>query len=199
MSLRWRRSGHPRLFLQGFSAGEPEKVIATPFGFIASSNCTLYERAKPLFVDIEPDTANIDPNLIEDAIISRYVIRVGVDEPAPERRSSVRDHVVRRLQEPTQRRRGSRFPAIGLGDGGQGARRCRPYFTPIYLQPFYRAEFGFKEGNSLVTEFAGRASIAPPSRNHPRPPHQQPQIPSPPRGSTTSTTSSGGPSQRRSR
>jgi len=85
LSLRWRRSGHPRLFLQGFSAGEPEKVIATPFGFIASSNCILYERAKPLFVDIEPDTANIDPNLIEDAIISRYVIRVGVDEPAPER------------------------------------------------------------------------------------------------------------------
>ena len=46
-----------------------------------------------MFVDIEPDTANIDPNLVEDAIISRYVIRVGVDEPTPARRSAVRDHV----------------------------------------------------------------------------------------------------------
>jgi len=55
--------------------------------------CILYERAKPVFVDIEPDTANIDPNLVEDAIISRYVIRVGVDEPTPARRSAVRDHV----------------------------------------------------------------------------------------------------------
>ncbi|MEW6106948.1 MAG: DegT/DnrJ/EryC1/StrS family aminotransferase [Bacillota bacterium] len=51
---------------------------------------------------------------------------------------------------------------------------CRPYFTPIHLQPFYRAEFGFKEGDFPVTEFAaGHASIAIPSRNHPRPPHRR--------------------------
>ncbi|MBC7083434.1 MAG: DegT/DnrJ/EryC1/StrS family aminotransferase [Firmicutes bacterium] len=83
-----------------------------------------------------------------------YVIRVGVDEPTPERQSAVRDHVMRRLQEPTQRRRGSRFPAIGLGDGGQDARRCHPYFTSSHPQPFYRAEFGSKEGDFRVTEFA---------------------------------------------
>jgi len=108
-----------------------------------------------------------------------YVIWVSgdelsMDEPATERKSPerqfvVRDHVMRRLQEPTQRRRGSRFPAIGLGDGGQGARRCHPYFTSSHLQPFYRAEFGFEEGNFPATEFpefaqfaepAGRTSIA---------------------------------------
>lgn len=83
--MTWASSSCKRQSFAEISAGEPEKVIATPFGFIAFSNCTLYERAKPLFVDIEPNTANIDPNLIEDAIISRYVIRVGVDEPAPER------------------------------------------------------------------------------------------------------------------
>ena len=99
-----------------------------------------------MFVDIEPDTANIDPNLVEDAIISRYVIRVGVDEPTPERRSAVRDHVMRRFQE------------AGIG--------CRPYFTPIHLQPFYRAEVGLKEGDFPVTEFAGRTSIAIPFHNH---------------------------------
>ena len=53
--------------------------------FIPSSNRIPYERAEPVFVDIEPDTANIDPNLIEDTMISRCVIRVGVDDPTPER------------------------------------------------------------------------------------------------------------------
>ena len=43
---------------------------------------------------------------------------------------------------------------------------CRPYFTPIHLQPFYRAEFGFKEGDFPVTELAGRTSIAVPFHNH---------------------------------
>ena len=43
---------------------------------------------------------------------------------------------------------------------------CRPHFTPIHLQPFYRAEFGFKEGDFPVTEFAGRTSIAIPFHNH---------------------------------
>ena len=75
-----------------------------------------------------------------------YVIRVGVDEPTPERQSPVRDHVMRCFQE------------AGIG--------CRPYFTPIHLQPFYRAEFGFKEGDFPVTELAGRTSIAIPFHNH---------------------------------
>ncbi|NLG80195.1 MAG: hypothetical protein GX492_10330 [Firmicutes bacterium] len=51
-----------------------------------------------------------------------------------------------------------RFQEAGIG--------CRPYFTPIHLQPFYRAEFGFKEGDFPVTEFAGRTSIAIPFHNH---------------------------------
>ena len=40
------------------------------------------------------------------------------------------------------------------------------YFSSIHLQPFYRADFGFKEGDLPVTEFAGRTSIAIPSHNH---------------------------------
>ncbi|MFY9133841.1 MAG: DegT/DnrJ/EryC1/StrS family aminotransferase [Bacillota bacterium] len=300
------------LLIRAFGIRDGDEVITTPFSFIASSNCIVYERAKPVFVDIEPDTANIDPRLIEDAITPRtkailpvdafgqpakldivrdiarrhglvviedscesigseykgiktgsaafadaavfafypnkqittgeggmvvtdddrvaflcksmrnqgrgeagvwlsherlgynyridelsaalgvvqmsrieelilkrkrvadmynkrlseipdvrlpciasevtrmswfvYVIRVGVDEPTPDRQSGVRDHVMKRFRE----------AQIG----------CRPYFTPIHLQPFYRTEFGLKEGMFPVTEHAGRTSIAIPFHNH---------------------------------
>lgn len=48
--------------------GEGDEVITTPFTFIASVNCIIYVGAKPVFVDIESDTFNIDSSLIEKAI-----------------------------------------------------------------------------------------------------------------------------------
>jgi perosamine synthetase len=300
------------LLIKAYGIGEGDEVITTPFSFIASSNCILYERARPVFVDIEPETGNIDPNLIEEAITSRtkailpvdafgqparldvirdiarrhglvviedacealgseykgertgsgsfadaavfafypnkqittgeggmivtddervaglcrslrnqgrgegglwlnherlgynyrldelsaalglaqmgrieeiiakrqrvaelynqrlvqipgirlpyiapgvtrmswfvYVIRVGMDEPAPAKQAAVRERVMQRLQ------------AAGIG--------CRPYFTPIHLQPFYRSQFGYREGDFPVTEAFGRTSIAIPFHNN---------------------------------
>lgn len=299
------------LLVRALGIREGDEVITSPFSFIASSNCILYERAKPVFVDIEPDTGNIDPNLVEQAITVRtkailavdafgqparlpelrmiadrhglaliedacealgseyegvkagsgsfargaafafypnkqittgeggmivtdddevarlcrsmrnqgrgesgvwlsherlgynyrldelsaalgvaqmsrleeiiqkrqrvasmygerlsrvpgvrlpyvapevtrmswfvYVIRVGVEEPTAERQAFVRNHVMQRLQE----------AQIG----------CRPYFTPIHLQPFYKREFGYREGDFTITELAGRTSIAIPFHN----------------------------------
>lgn len=51
--------------------GEGDEVITPSFSFIASANCVLYERAKPVFVDIDPLTGNIDPAAIEAAITDR--------------------------------------------------------------------------------------------------------------------------------
>lgn len=42
---------------------------------------------------------------------------------------------------------------------------CRPYFTPIHLQPFYRAEFGYREGDFPVTEKVSRSTLALPFFN----------------------------------
>ena len=42
-------------------------VITTPFSFVASSNVILFERAIPIFVDVEPGTGNIDPALVAEA------------------------------------------------------------------------------------------------------------------------------------
>jgi len=47
--------------------GEGDLVISTPFSFVASANVILYERAIPIFVDVEERTGNIDPLLVADA------------------------------------------------------------------------------------------------------------------------------------
>jgi len=58
------------LIVRGMGIGEGDVVITTPFSFIASSNCILFERGKPLFVDIEGDTLNLDTDKVEEKLES---------------------------------------------------------------------------------------------------------------------------------
>ncbi|HET9496015.1 MAG TPA: DegT/DnrJ/EryC1/StrS family aminotransferase [Chloroflexia bacterium] len=51
--------------------GPGDEVITVPFTFIASANSVLYTGARPVFVDIEPDSFNIDVDQIEAAITPR--------------------------------------------------------------------------------------------------------------------------------
>ncbi len=51
--------------------GPGDEVITTPFSFISSANCILFEKAKPVFVDIDPVSLNIDPQKIESAVTGR--------------------------------------------------------------------------------------------------------------------------------
>jgi perosamine synthetase len=51
--------------------GEGDEVITSPFTFIASANSVLYTGARPVFIDIDPLTFNLDPALIEAAISPR--------------------------------------------------------------------------------------------------------------------------------
>ena len=44
--------------------------------------------------------------------------------------------------------------------------QCKPYFTPIHLQPFYRKMFGYKEGDFPVTEDVAGRTIALPFFNN---------------------------------
>ncbi len=50
----------------GWSAGD--EVITSPLSFVASSNCLLYEGAKPVFCDIDPVTLNLDPEPVAAAV-----------------------------------------------------------------------------------------------------------------------------------
>jgi dTDP-4-amino-4,6-dideoxygalactose transaminase len=60
---------HIALLAHGIGPGD--EVITSPFTFIASANSVLYTGAKPVFVDIEPATFNLDPAKIEAAITPR--------------------------------------------------------------------------------------------------------------------------------
>jgi perosamine synthetase len=58
------------LIIRGLGIGEGDVVITTPFSFIASSNCILFEGGRPLFVDIEEDTLNLDADKVEEKLES---------------------------------------------------------------------------------------------------------------------------------
>jgi len=53
--------------------GPKDEVITTPFTFVASTNCLLYEQATPSFVDIDPVTLNLDPALVRQTLQRDYM------------------------------------------------------------------------------------------------------------------------------
>jgi perosamine synthetase len=57
--------------LLAHNVGQGDEVITTPFTFQASINSILFTGAKPVFIDIEEETFNIDPSLLERAITPR--------------------------------------------------------------------------------------------------------------------------------
>jgi perosamine synthetase len=59
--------------------GPGDEAITSPFSFVASANCVLYEGATPVFADVDPRTLNLDPAAVEAAITPRTKAIVAVD------------------------------------------------------------------------------------------------------------------------
>ena len=59
--------------------GPGDEVITSPFSFVASANCFVYEGATPVFADIDPRTLNLDPAAVEAAVTERTKAIVAVD------------------------------------------------------------------------------------------------------------------------
>ncbi|TFH26381.1 MAG: DegT/DnrJ/EryC1/StrS family aminotransferase [Promethearchaeota archaeon] len=59
------------LALSALEIGPGDEVITTPFTFIASSNSILFNGSIPIFVDVDPNTYNINPLKIEEAITDK--------------------------------------------------------------------------------------------------------------------------------
>lgn len=67
------------LLIKSFGIGQGDEVITSPFSFVASANCILYEGAKPVFVDIREDTLEMDFDRIEERITSNTKAVLAVD------------------------------------------------------------------------------------------------------------------------
>ncbi|MDQ4049079.1 MAG: DegT/DnrJ/EryC1/StrS family aminotransferase [Actinomycetota bacterium] len=79
----------------GVDAGD--EVVTTPFSFVASANCLLYENARPVFCDIDPRTLNIDPRAAAAAVGERttgllpvHIFGYPADMPALEELAAAR-------------------------------------------------------------------------------------------------------------
>lgn len=68
---------HTACFIAGVGPGD--EIITTPLTFMASANCALYNGAKPVFADINPNTYNIDPKSIREHITAKTKAIVAVD------------------------------------------------------------------------------------------------------------------------
>ncbi len=59
------------LGLRAAGVTDGDEVVTSPFSFVASANAVLFERARPVFADIDPRTLNLDPQAAEAAITPR--------------------------------------------------------------------------------------------------------------------------------
>ena len=67
------------LCMHMLGVGPGDEVITSPYSFVASANCAIYEGATPVFADIDPNTLNLDPEAVEAAITPRTKAIVAVD------------------------------------------------------------------------------------------------------------------------
>ena len=59
--------------------GPGDEVVTSPYSFVASANCAIYEGATPVFADVDPRTLNLTPAAVEAAITERTRAVVAVD------------------------------------------------------------------------------------------------------------------------
>jgi perosamine synthetase len=59
------------LALRSVGVQDGDEVVTSPFSFVASANAAIYERARPVFADIDPVTLNLDPDAAAAAVTER--------------------------------------------------------------------------------------------------------------------------------
>jgi dTDP-4-amino-4,6-dideoxygalactose transaminase len=138
------------LALRAAGVGEGDEVVTSPFSFVASANAAVYERARPVFADIDPVTLNLDPDAAAAAIGERtrallpvHIFGYPADMPAFERLAA--RHGVGIVEDACEAL-GARH-ADGVPVGGRG----------------HPAVFGFYANKQLTTGEGGMVTTADPS------------------------------------
>ncbi len=141
------------LLIRALGIGPGNEVITTPFSFIASTNCILFERATPVFADIEPETLCIDPRLVERAITPRTKAILAVDvfgHPAPLNalEDLARAHGLRLIED----------SAESLGSALRG-RPCGSFGDAAVFGFYPNKQITTGEGGAVVTRDAQLAEV----------------------------------------
>lgn len=150
------------LAIRACGIGAGDEVITTPFSFIATANAILYERAAPVFVDVDPVSLNIDPDRVEAAITPRtraiLVVHVFGRPAAMDRIMAIADRHGLAVIEDACEALGARIGARSAGTIGA----CGIFsFYP-------NKQITTGEGGMLVTADAGMAALFRSMRNHGR-------------------------------
>jgi perosamine synthetase len=141
-----------------------DEVVTTPFSFIASANSIMFEGGRPVFVDIDPRTWQIDASLVETAISprTRAVLPVDVFGAVPDMDTILavaRRHNLRVIEDSCE--------ALGTTYRGRPAGT----FGEIGVFGFYpNKQITTGEGGMLVTDNAELAAMARSVRNQGRDP-----------------------------
>jgi perosamine synthetase len=135
------------LALRAVGVSDGDEVITSPFSFVASANAALYERARPVFADIDPRTLNLDPHAAAAAVTERtrallpvHIFGYPADLPAFEQLAA--RHELAIVEDACE--------ALGArhGDGSAVGARGHP------------AVFGFYANKQLTTGEGGMVTLA---------------------------------------
>jgi len=138
-----------------------DEVITTPNTFIATAWAITYAGARPVFVDIDPCTANIDPRLVEAAITPRTKALLPVHIYGLPADMDALGDIARRhcltLVEDAAQAHGARYRGRRVGNFGQSA-------TFSFYPSKNLGAYG--EGGALITNDARVAELTRSLRNH---------------------------------
>ena len=135
---------HCAMLAANFKPGD--EIITTPFSFVASANCILYVNAKPIFVDIDPVTLNLDLDKVNAAITPQTRGIVGVEvfgHPGgmPELEQIARNHDLMLIEDACE------------GFGGHAGKRAIGSFGRAGVFAFYpNKQITTGEGGMIVTD-----------------------------------------------
>jgi perosamine synthetase len=143
--------------------GDGDEVITSPFSFVASANCLLYERATPVFCDVDPVTLNVDPAAVRAAVGERTAGLLPVDilgYPAamPELEALAAERGLGLLEDACE--------ALGAIDSEGRAVGSRGH--PATFAFYANKQVTMGEGGALIPRDAAMAAVARSERNQGR-------------------------------
>jgi perosamine synthetase len=134
------------LALRAVGVKDGDEVLTSPFSFVASANAAIYERARPVFADIDPVTLNLDPQAAAAAVTARtrallpvHIFGYPADMPAFERLA--REHDLGIVEDACEAL--GAVHADGIAVGGRG----------------HPAVFGFYANKQLTTGEGGMVTL----------------------------------------